>query len=260
MVIRENNNNSININNIISPDMSKRKVISLTNFSLHEENDEMNKMKNEERKTASPMCVPIQLDNNHSVMALVDQGCSRTLIRESALKRMKHMYHIYKVKNTYVIGSTGEYVPVVGSILVSIYSHHKFIVKTPIYIVRDTQKKNIICDFVLGRSSISKSHFPYVDTRFDGSLYNDNDRTRIACRPCKFIHDENNILQLRCLPSICSDIKIADNDDEDTILELNTSYIPDIVKKEVELKEKKILKDDVDVHDELDNIDFPSKK
>ena len=72
---------------IVIPDKTKKraepKIITLTNYTINDDT-EMTMMKNKEKASATPMCIPVELHGGGHVMALIDQGCSKTIIRSSA--------------------------------------------------------------------------------------------------------------------------------------------------------------------------------
>ena len=69
----------------------------------------------------------------------------------------------------YVVGSTNELVPVLGVFVADLYTQQQqHICNTVIYVADDMNGKDIVCDMILGRSSIATSRYAGVDTRHNG--------------------------------------------------------------------------------------------
>ena len=79
----------------------------------------------------------------------------------------------------YVVGSTNELVPVVGVFVADLYTQQQqHICNTVIYVADDMNGKDIVCDMILGRSSIATSRYAGVDTRHNGALVSLDDPSR----------------------------------------------------------------------------------
>lgn len=192
-------------------------VISLASLTFRQEDKQHQHLEKREMHGAESMCLPIQINGITMGPALVDQGASRSVMRLSAYKRFIRQHgpggpRLIPKTNMYVIGSTGEKIPVVGRFIAQVgYSYHgphnhlggTPIARTLIYVVQDTAEKDIICDMVIGRATIANSSYSCVDTTGAGALIShDQERhTVIPCSKCSFYEDANKKRQLRLEPS-----------------------------------------------------------
>ena len=103
---------------------------SHTDKTLVYVSDEVKKLELEENKVAQGMCIPIELFGIPFGHALVDQGATRSVIRQTALEKLGNRIKIRKVKNMSVLCSSGETVPVVGCFAAPISSSDIFLTKT----------------------------------------------------------------------------------------------------------------------------------
>ena len=330
-IVRQNKENVENSNiNIISDSTVsniKKKIILVTSYSCSNiedsnttkiiEDKEILELKKSEKLVAHPMCIPISLSGESIGYGLVDQGATRTIIRNTLLKKIqnKNNIKISKIKNMFVVGSTGQEIPILGCFATDISCGERFFSRSLIYIVDDKNKNDIICDFVLGRTSIANGNFPCVDTRGTGVLCNRsniNEKVEITCSPCYFTADNNGVMNLKLkidnttennmgnennidvvnlkneinnnslstkdekfenesdgfsddimlmthfMNSIVDKLNINDSEIEIQIIELFSSYIPDVVQKKSRIIEKNIenyINDEI--QDEVESIDFP---
>ena len=134
---------------------------SHTDKTLVYVSDEVKKLELEENKVAQGMCIPIELFGIPFGHALVDQGATRSVIRQTAIEKLGSKIKIRKVKNMSVLCSSGHTVPIIGSFLTPIYSGGTYISTTLLYIVGNTKKNDIVCDIVLG---ITYLYFAYLCT------------------------------------------------------------------------------------------------
>jgi hypothetical protein len=166
---------------------------------------------------ADSMCLPVRLGGvPFQTAALIDQGASRSVMRQSAFNRLVQIHRderkapprLFKIKNMFVIGSTGEYVPIVGRFVTSIDTDDVCLTQnTLIYVVQDKKDNDIICDLVIGRSTIATSRYSCIDTRNTGSLVSmhpdevSTHHEMITCAKCTFYEDEAGKRQLKMLSS-----------------------------------------------------------
>jgi transposase InsO family protein len=149
-----------------------------------------------EDKVAQGMCIPIEVFGVSLGHALVDQGATRSIIRQTALSKINDRITIRKVKNMSVMCSSGETVPIIGCFAAPISSNDTFLSKTLIYIAANTKTRDIVCDLVVGRASLATGEFPCIDMRKQGTIYHPNKQVKISCLPCKFVADSSNRMQL----------------------------------------------------------------
>jgi hypothetical protein len=172
--------------------------------SVHSEEQDIANRLNNENDVAESMCLPLMMNGVDIGVALVDQGASRSVMRRSAFDRVKRSMrtipYFYTVRNMFVVGSTNEHILVIGCFKADLYTHDKkFVSETLIYVADDTEKKDIVCDFVLGRSSIATSSYSCIDTQGTGALVATERGVtdRIPCYRCQFVKDANGKSQLK---------------------------------------------------------------
>ena len=107
------------------------------------------------------------------------------------------------VSHMYVVGSTNELVPVVGVFIADVFTEQQqHICNTLIYVADDMNGKDIVCDLILGRSSIATSRYSGVDTRRTGALVSldESPHEFIKCYRGEFNADEDAKSQLIIRP------------------------------------------------------------
>ena len=118
------------------------------------------------------MGIPVNLNGVSVGMALVDQGASRSVMRLSAYLQYRQTHgtdapKLKRIHNTCVMGSTGDKLPVIGCFTATLtycsftdaQLNDTLIGLTPIYIVNDTDMLDIICNLIIGRSTIAASQY-----------------------------------------------------------------------------------------------------
>ena len=166
-----------------------------------------------EHGCAQSMAIPVELNGITMGPALVDQGASRSVMRLSAYRRFIKEHgpggpRIVVKKNMFVLGSTGEKLPILGcfathitfgSLTGFLSLRGTSVARTLIYVVQDTTTKDIVCDLVIGRATIANSPYSCVDTRGTGALVSRDGQTCMAlpCFPCGFEVDAHGKRQLR---------------------------------------------------------------
>jgi transposase InsO family protein len=186
-----------------------RKLITFSTVLFSDERNQLDHELATEKQVANSMCLPIEL---HGVKlhrsALIDQGASHSVMRMSAYKefilRASVTPTLFKVSNMYVTGSTGEHLPVTGMFVASVSTPiedsdplliHK---GTIIYVVKNTKHKDIICDLVIGRSTLATSHYSCIDMKGTGALISTHDddvkthRAMVQCYRCSFVQDQTS--------------------------------------------------------------------
>ena len=191
------------------------KVIAFSWMKTDGDDDELALRSAAEKAVAQSMCLPIVVNGVDAGVALIDQGATRSVMRRSAYERIKDRMslrtQLRKVKNMFVVGSTNEQVPIVGAFVADLYTQQQQLVShTLIYVADDKNGKDIVCDLVLGRSSIATSHYSCVDTRDSGALValEGTAHERIPCCKCEFKEDEDGKSQLTLVPTGVSDTAI----------------------------------------------------
>jgi hypothetical protein len=172
-----------------------------------ESNDDMlpnDKIALYEKIAAGSLCLPIEMNGVNMQYALVDQGANRGIIRRSAINSLGLAGAIAEtaVKGHYVKSSSGAIIPISGRFNAKITTDgHEFGVGC-FYIVEDDEHRDIICDVILGRTSIAASNYPIVDTR-DGRLINIDTTQYVQCLEGKSIVGPNGkpILQPKLMGS-----------------------------------------------------------
>jgi transposase InsO family protein len=194
-----------------------------TSHTKSEENvteNEINEIAKAESDSAKGMCIPIEMYGIPMGHALVDQGATRSIMRQTALSKIREKVKIRKVHNMSVMCSSGETVPIIGCFAAPLSSGDIFLTKTLMYIAANTKTRDIVCDVVVGRASLANGQFPCIDMRKQGTIYHPKKDVRISCLPCKFSPDENNQIQL--IPIYTSTEKSQKKAEiEDNIVKMN---------------------------------------
>jgi hypothetical protein len=184
---------------------------------------EIEKLAAAEKETANAMCIPIEIAGTHMGYALVDQGATRTVMRLSALKKIvNNKYTIKTVKNMYVLGSTGELIPIVGRVITDITSNNIKLGRTLIYLVKDTKEQDIICELIIGRASLANGPYPCIDMRERGMIYHPSSNEKIPCIPCIFEKDTLGVSQIKPIHQHEKRQTVNRKDSNEKILKVNT--------------------------------------
>ena len=135
-----------------------------------------------EKKAAGSLCIPIELEGINLNYGLVDQGANRGIIRKTTYEStgLKDVVITTPVRNHYMKGSTGELVPIIGRFTSRVTTNGHYFGYSCFYIVDDTNKSDIMCDIVIGRTTLATSEYPIVDTR-TGRLYTYDHSSYIQC-------------------------------------------------------------------------------
>ena len=135
-----------------------------------------------EDKCAGSMCIPVELNGVKAGVALVDSGANKGLMRASAIEAtgLKDKVTITPVSNTYMRGSTGELIPITGRFIANTTTDNNQFGHCCYYIVDDTGKADIMCDLVIGRSTLATSKYPLLDN-YSGKLYTADKSSYIQC-------------------------------------------------------------------------------
>ena len=190
----------------------EKTIISFSWMQTTDDTDELSLRSAAEKAVSQSMCLPVIINGVDAGVALVDQGATRSVMRRSAYERLQSRMAeravLRKVHNTFVVGSTNEQVPIVGAFVADLFTQQQQLVsRTLIYVADDMNGKDIVCDLVLGRSSIAISQYSCIDTRDSGSLValEGTASERIPCYKCVFIDDEHGKSQLTLVESGVSD-------------------------------------------------------
>ena len=182
---------------------NEKEIITFSWVQVGDQPDEVTVRAEAERAVARSMCLPVIVNGASAGLALIDQGATRSVMRRSAYERIKcHMHTCAPMKsvtNVYVIGSTNELVPVVGMFVADLHTQQQqHICDTVIYVADDMNGQDIVCDLIIGRSSIASSRYAGVDTRHSGALVSldGTSREEIKCYQGEFEVDEQGKNQL----------------------------------------------------------------
>jgi hypothetical protein len=137
-------------------------------------------------KTATSMCLPVEVNGVSMGYALGDQGATKTIMRASALDKLDVNVKEHGVKNHYVVCADGGEIPIRSRFNAIITSNGKSLGDTLIYVVDDTPEKDITCDMVIGRSTMAASKYNCIDTK-KGTLFNKQTGDEIRCLPAQFV-------------------------------------------------------------------------
>jgi hypothetical protein len=142
----------------------------------------------DEKRTASSLCVAVEMNGVCVGSALVDQGANRSLIRKSAFDRHHLHEHValHPVRNYYVATASNHLVPIVGRFMTKLtVDGDEFNDSSVVYVVNDTDELDISCDVVLGRNTIARSRYRLIDTLAARLLSHTDPHDYIQCSPCK---------------------------------------------------------------------------
>jgi hypothetical protein len=142
-----------------------------------------------ESHSANSMCLPVEIDGQSIGYVLADQGCNRTCVRASALKRNGIKVNEHKLTNQFLLCSSGEEIPIRSRFKATISSKGKTIGDSIVYVVDDKPNADIVCDMVVGRSTLSSGDYNCIDTK-KGTLFNKKTGAEIICYPGKIIDTE----------------------------------------------------------------------
>ena len=157
-------------------------IVTQYAISCEDELDEAARLAMYEQKAAESMCIPIEMNGINLNYALVDPGANRGIIRKSTVERsgLKNKVTITPVNNHYMRGSTGELIPITGRFVGKVTINGHEFAHSCFYVVDDTDKADIMCDVVIGRSTIASSNYPLLDNK-EGKLYNNSLTQYIQC-------------------------------------------------------------------------------
>jgi hypothetical protein len=136
-----------------------------------------------ESHSANSMCLPVEIDGQCIGYVL------ETCIRASALKRNGINVNEHKLTNQFLLCSSGEEIPIRSRFKATISSKGKTIGDSIVYVVDDKPNADIVCDMVVGRSTLSSGDYNCIDTK-KGSLFNKKTGAEIICYPGKIIDTE----------------------------------------------------------------------
>ena len=140
----------------------------------------------QESTSATSLCLPVEINGQPVGYALGDQGCNRTCMRASALQRTGLKVNEHKLTNQFLLCSSGEEIPIRSRFKATISSKGKTIGESLVYVVDDKPNADIVCDIVIGRSTLSSGEYNCIDTK-KGTLFNKRTGDEIACTPGKII-------------------------------------------------------------------------
>ncbi len=164
-----------------------KRVVHITMLGLQQRLEEVHEREKQEAESSSLLCLPLEVNGQSVGYALSDQGATKTCIRASALERLGLEVEEHPVHNYSVIGSTGEEVPIRSRFSALLTTQGRKIGHTLVYVVDNTSNNDIICDMVMGRSTMSTSNFNCIDTK-KGTLFNKETKEEIQCLPARFIN------------------------------------------------------------------------
>ena len=167
-------------------------VVPITHYSTAPAEAKMS----EEEEHAHPMCLPVELQGVPVGHALVDQGATRTIIRQTALEKIKQKIVVKPVRNMFVLGSTGKKIPIVGQFDADLTSKGAAVGRTCLLVVGNTPTEDIICDLVIGKATLATSSYPYIDARGEGAIVDEKGEKRIVCLPGRFGVDSRGVRKL----------------------------------------------------------------
>jgi len=163
----------------------KKIVFVLNTYHTHN-HQQILEIEKKETSTATSLCLPLEINGTAISYALCDQGATRTVMRGSAVDRLDLDVNEFKVKNHFVLCSSGEEIPIRSRFKAAISSGGKSIGESLVYVVSDLPEADIICDMVLGRSSLASSKYNCIDTQA-GTIFNKLSGDSIQCQPAQFI-------------------------------------------------------------------------
>jgi hypothetical protein len=161
-------------------------VFHFSVLGLEQRLAEVREKERQEAECSSLLCLPVEVNGQPVGYALGDQGATKTCMRASALERLGLDVEEHPVHNHFVMGSTGEEVPIRSRFSALLTSQGRQLGKTLVYVVDNTADNDIICDMVVGRSTMSLSNFNCIDTK-KGTLFNKETKDEIQCLPARFV-------------------------------------------------------------------------
>ena len=94
------------------------------------------------------------------------------------------------VKNHFVVGATSKVeIPIRAKFLANLSSNGTVLGKnkTVVYVVNNTEGRDIVCDVIVGRPSLAWSDYHCIDTK-NATLFNPNNQKLIQCSPACLVN------------------------------------------------------------------------
>lgn len=148
-----------------------------------------------EQQSARPIGLTVELDAVPFGVALVDTGATRSIMRLTAYNNLLNKPPLKSVRSMNIQSVTGHLLPIVGAFSTTLSSNNTHMGQALIYVVDNTHS-DIICDLVIGRSTMACGRYPCVDVTGEGALYNNSNTERVECVPCAFMQDPQGVMHL----------------------------------------------------------------
>ncbi len=182
-----------NITTIREDEDPIKKIVVCTYYSIDKNIEQIAEKENE---VAKPMCLPVEIYGKPVGNALIDQGATRSIIRQTVFETLDIRNKLVKVSNMFMLDATGDEIPIIGRFIADLSSNGHVIGRTLVYVVANTDESDIVCDFIIGRGTLAVSAYPCVDMRADGRIYNPVTNKYLLCSPCTFERNKKGIIDL----------------------------------------------------------------
>ena len=191
--------------------------------------------------TSSSLCVPVEMNGKAVCHALVDQGCNKMIMRQSAMKKyhIDEIVTIYTANNYVVVTASGKKVPILYKFMTRLtINNQPYNDQAIVYVINDKPESDINCDIVLGRQVMATSKYRLIDTYTARLLSSDldkleRDRNYIQCLVAKCVKKENKYIIVPTSIQPVSSIQLSsllydysddnDEDSDNSVLEINAN-------------------------------------
>jgi hypothetical protein len=171
--------------------------------SSNDEHAEIARQAAVEKMAASSLCMNLAMNNIElKCPSMVDSGCTSTVIRKKAFddSGLAATVTVQSLEGQVVRGSTGELLKVPGRYNTKMTNKgNKFADAACVYIVEKCGDADLICDVIIGRSTLAVSEYPLLHNG-EGRLYSDDKSKFIQCDEACSAKDENGSSIIRAKP------------------------------------------------------------
>lgn len=158
---------------------------------------------------SSSVCVPVRIDDIDVGAAVVDQGSHHSVIRATALAKYRLSVKLVVSQYKSARCISGRRIPILGCFVCRVsVGRRTFNDSVCVYVVDNRGDCDITCDFVLGRSAISTSWYPLVDTA-DSRLCTLTLSSFIQCHPAVRYRDDSRRWCVRRLNKSVGDHSVS---------------------------------------------------
>ena len=159
---------------------------------------------------SSTLCAKTAIHGVDVGYSMVDSGCNRMIMRNTALDKynLRNKIRMRKISNHSIASATGHQIPIIGRFHTYVHVNDTpYCARAPVYVIDNKPSADINCDVVLGRAVLARSKYCLIDTK-DGTLCSkDGSVAPLTCSPAMRTVDDSG---RQCLaPSTTSSLTIS---------------------------------------------------